>query len=70
MVRCMLHGENIELRLWGETVPCHCYIVNCSPTRALKDMPHNDKWNEIKPYVKHSRVFGCDAWVDIPNEER
>jgi hypothetical protein len=47
-----------------------CYLVNRSPSSALDDKTPHDVWTEEKPYLQHIRVFGCDAYVHAPKENR
>jgi hypothetical protein len=46
------------------------YIVNCIPTKALKNITLKEAWTKIKPDVSHFRVFGSIAWAHIPDEKR
>jgi hypothetical protein len=47
-----------------------CYLVNLSPSLALDDKIPHKVWNEKKPSLQHLRVFGCDAYVHVPKENR
>jgi hypothetical protein len=39
------------------------YILNRSPTKALKRMTPYEAWHGRKPAVPHLRVFGCLAFT-------
>jgi hypothetical protein len=47
-----------------------CYLVNRSPSSALEDKNPHDVWYRKKPSLQHLRVFGCDAYVYVPKENR
>jgi len=49
---------------------CANYIVNRTPTKALKNITLEEAWTKIKPNVSHFRVFGSIAWAHIPDEKR
>jgi regulator of RNase E activity RraB len=44
--------------------------MNRSPTLSVKDMPPEECWSGLKPSVHHFRVFGCVAYVHIPDVQR
>ena len=46
------------------------YIVNRTPTKALKNITPEEAWTKIKPDVSHFSVFGNIAWAHIPDEKR
>jgi hypothetical protein len=47
-----------------------CYLVNRSPSSTLDDKTPHEVWTGKKPSLKHLRVFGCDAYVHVPKENR
>jgi hypothetical protein len=47
-----------------------CYLVNRSPSSALDDKTPHEVWYGKKPSLQHLRVFGCDAYVHVPKENR
>jgi hypothetical protein len=47
-----------------------CYLVNRSPSSALDDTTPHEVWSIKKPSLQHIRVFGCDAYVHVPKENR
>jgi hypothetical protein len=53
-----------------EAINCANYIVNSTPTKALKNITPEESWTKIKPYVSHFRVFGSIAWAHIPDDKR
>ncbi|MCO5560990.1 hypothetical protein L7F22_014610 [Adiantum nelumboides] len=44
--------------------------MNRAPIAAVHDMTHEEKFIGKKPYVSHLKVFGCIAYVHVPNELR
>jgi hypothetical protein len=47
-----------------------CYLVNRSPSSALDDKTPQDLWTGKEPSLTHLKVFGCDAYVHVPKENR
>jgi hypothetical protein len=46
------------------------YLVNRSPLSALDDENPHEVWSRKKPCLEHLRVFGCDAYVYVPKENK
>jgi hypothetical protein len=55
---------------WAEAVGTAIYLVNMSPSSALVDTNPHEVWLGMKPSVSHLKVFGCDAFVHVPKENR
>jgi hypothetical protein len=68
--RSMLSGARLEQEFWAEAVSTACYLVNRSPSSALDDTTPHEVWSGNKPSLQHLRVFGCDAYVHVPKENR
>ena len=47
-----------------------CYLVNISPSSALDDNTPQEVWTGKEPSLTHLKVFGCDAYVQVPKENR
>jgi hypothetical protein len=47
-----------------------CYLVNRSPSSTLDDKNPHEVWTGKKTFLEHLRVFGCDAYVHVPKENR
>jgi hypothetical protein len=47
-----------------------CYLVNKSPSSALDDKTPQEVWIGKKPSLTHLKVFGCEAYVHVPKENR
>ena len=69
-VRSMLASARLPHRFWAEALSTAVYLRNRSPTRTLEDMTPFEAWTNKKPVVRHFRVFGCDAYVHVPKDER
>jgi hypothetical protein len=70
MDNCMIQSKGLSLKYWAEAINCANYIVNCTPTKALKNITSEESWTKIKPDVSHFRVFGSITWAHIPDEKR
>jgi hypothetical protein len=70
MANCIIQSKGLSLKYWTEAINCANYIVNRTPTKALKNTTLEEAWTKIKPYVSHFRVFGSIAWAHIPDEKR
>jgi hypothetical protein len=70
MANCMIQSKGLSLKYWAEAINCENYIVNHTPTKALKNITSEEAWTKIKPDVSHFRVFGSIAWAHIPDEKR
>ena len=65
-VRCMIH----PLSFWAEAVVTAVYLLKDSPTASVKDSTPYERWHKEKPDVSHLKVFGCNAFVHIPDQKR
>jgi len=68
--RSMLSGVRFGHEFWAKAVETTCYPVNRSPSSPLEDKTPQDIWTCKKPSLSHMKVFGCDAYVHVPKEER
>lgn len=66
MVRSMLRETKMPSWLWGEAVRHAVYLLNRLPTRALSNKTPYEAWNDKKPNLEHIRLFGCLAYMKIP----
>ena len=69
-VRSMLLDSKLPQKFWAEALSTATYLWNRSPTKAIEGMTPHEAWTKEKSQVKHLRVFGCDAYVHIPKDER
>jgi hypothetical protein len=68
--RCMFSGGGIGQEFWEEAVGTACYLVNRPPSSALGDKTPQEVWTGKEPSLTHIKVFGCDACVHVPKENR
>jgi hypothetical protein len=66
----MLIDSKLPHKFWAEALATATYIRNRCTTKAIDGMTPYEAWTGAKPTVKHLRVFGCDAFVHIPKDER
>lgn len=70
MVRSMLSEKMIPKTFWPEAVNWTVYVLNRSPTLAVKNVTPEEAWSGVKPSVEHFRVFGCVSHVHVPDVRR
>jgi 5'-3' exoribonuclease 2 len=58
------------LTVWAEAVATAVYIMNRTPTSTVHGMTPEEKYNGKKPDLSHLKVFGCIAYVYVPDELR
>ena len=55
---------------WGEALSTAVYLINLSPSYPLQgDVPNKVYYDKDVSY-EHLKVFGCKAFVHIPQDER
>ena len=55
---------------WAEAVSTAVYIMNRTPTAAVHNVTCEEKFTGRKPDLAHLKVFGCIAYVHVPDELR
>lgn len=62
--RSMIHGAKLDKVFWGEAVLTAVYLINLTPTKALK-IPKTpfEMWHNKKPQIKYLKVFGSTVYV-------
>jgi hypothetical protein len=55
MANCTIQFKELSLHYWAEAINCANYIVNCTPTKALKNITPEETWNKLNPNVSHFR---------------
>ena len=68
--RSMLIDSHLPHSFWAEAVSTAAYLRNRSPTKAVAEMTPYEAWTGKRPQVDGLRVFGCQAFVHIPKDER
>ncbi|CAL1407138.1 unnamed protein product [Linum trigynum] len=72
MARSMLKAKKLPNNLWAEAVNTTIYILNISPTKAVRNKTPIHAWHHRRPQVDHLKVFGCIAYAHIstPNRDK
>jgi hypothetical protein len=66
----MLNEKNLPNYFWAKVVTTAVYIMNRTPTAAVHGMTPKEKFISKKPNVSHLKVFGCIAYVHVPDEKK
>ncbi|XP_071940050.1 uncharacterized protein [Coffea arabica] len=70
MVRSMMHSKGIPKSFWVEAVSCAIYVLNKCPARCNFGKTPQEVWTGMKPDISHFKVFGCLAYVHVPDHLR
>jgi transposase InsO family protein len=70
ITRAMLNEKNLPNYFWVEAVATAMYIMNRTPIVTVHGMTPEEKSTCKKPDVSHLIVFGCIAYVHVPDEKR
>ena len=68
--RSMLIDSHLPHSFWAEAISTAAYLCNRSPTKAVAEMTPYEAWTGKRPQVDGLRVFGYQAFVHIPKDER
>jgi transposase InsO family protein len=66
----MLNEKNLPNYFWAEAVTTAVCIMNRTPIEVIHGMTPKEKFTCKKPNVSHLKVFGCIAYVHVPDEKR
>ena len=66
----MLNEKGLPDFYWAEAVATAVYIMNRTPTAAIHGMTPEERYTGRKPDISHLKIFGCIAYVHVPNELR
>jgi len=69
IARAMLNEKNLPNYFWAEAITTVVYIMNRIPITVVHGMTPKEKFTCKKPDVSHLKVFGCIAYVHVPNKE-
>jgi len=71
MARAMMHHAHLDYTFWVEAVGAAAYVKNRCAHRALPaGITPEEAYSGVKPDVGNLRVFGCDAYLLVPEELR
>ena len=62
--------KSIPKNFWFEVVHTAVYIINRTPTVAVHGMTPEERFKGKKLDVSHLNVFGCIAYVHVPDDLR
>lgn len=69
--RCLIFDTKIDKCFWNEAVQAAIYLINRTSTSVLENKKTPAEiWYGVKPNLNKIRVFGCDAYVHTPKEQR
>ncbi|KAD5802931.1 hypothetical protein E3N88_14291 [Mikania micrantha] len=63
----IMKAMSMPQNFWGEAVRHTIYVLNRTPTKALKNSTPFEALKGRKPNLKHLRVFGCVAYAKVPS---
>lgn len=69
MATNMLLDAGLDKKYWGEAVATAAYLQNRLPSHYVDRTPF-ERWFGEKPTLTHLKVFGCPAFVHIPDVKR
>ena len=55
---------------WAKVLHTSIYIMNKTSTATIHGMTPEEMFTRKKPYLSHLKVFGCLAYVHVPDELR
>ena len=62
--RAIICGASLQKVFWGEAVLTATYLINLTPTKALKcNKTPYEMWHNKKPQIKYLRVFGSTVFT-------
>ncbi|MCO5602687.1 hypothetical protein L7F22_056823 [Adiantum nelumboides] len=70
VARALMSEKNVPHCYWAEAVSTALYIMNRIPTAAVHNVTPEEKFSGKKPDLGHLKVFGCIAYVHVPDELR
>ena len=69
-MRSMLHSASLLLSFWEFAVDAAVHIYNCTPSRVIGWRTPHELWMTHVPDVSYFRIFGCLAYVHVPQGKR
>ena len=65
-----MNENNMSHCYCAKVVSTAVYIMNKTPTAAVHDVTPKEKFSSRKRDLSHLKVFGCIAYVHVPDELR
>ena len=69
-VRALIHHAGLSAGFWEQAADAAVHIYNRTPTRVLGWRTPYELWANKVPDVSYFRVFGCKAYVHVPEGKR
>ena len=70
MARSMIRAQRLGHEFWAEVVCNVMYVHNRYSTKAVNGKTLEEVWSTKMPHICHIQVFGCVAYVKVPDERR
>jgi len=70
MARTMLHHARLDMQFWPDAVATAVHIKNRCSHSATPGKTPEELWTGQRADVSHLRVFGCSAYVLVPDGQR
>lgn len=68
--RAIISGAKLEKVFWGEAVFTATYLIDISPTKALKsNKTPFEMWHGRKPQIKYLKIFGSTVYTHDKNKK-
>ena len=68
VAHALMAEKNMPHSFWVEAVSTAVYIMNRTPIAAIHDVTPEERFTGKKPDLSHLKVFGCIAYVHMPDE--
>lgn len=70
MVRSMLVKKSIPKTFWPEAVNWSVYVLNRSPTFAVKNITPQEAWSKVGRSINHFKIFRCITYAHVLGKKR
>ena len=70
VAQALMFEKNVPHTYWAGAVSTIVDIMNRTPIAAMHDVTLEEKFTGVKPDLSHLKVFGCIAYVHVPDELR
>ncbi|KYN50104.1 Copia protein [Cyphomyrmex costatus] len=68
--RTMLIDSGLDEEMWAEAIVCAAYLLNRTTNKHQRSKTPFEAWYNKKPEIKHLRIFGSTAFVQVPKVNR
>lgn len=68
--RSMLYDQNVETSFWAEASRTIVYFQNRCAHSLLDNKTLEEAFTDIKPNVRHLRIYGCPGYILVPIDKR